>query len=364
MLKKSPLHHLHRSLGARFISHAGWDVPINFGSVKIEHHAVRQTCGVFDLSWLAFLDIQGSGAKPLLQYVLSQNVDSLDQAGKSFYSLMLNEDGGVIDDFIVHRLGDEHYRLVIDPERFERDWVWITDCQKFLGLEATASVNEVDLSNWVTLAIQGPAARAKTLEAFPELKASTLQLKSYTHVQLGEIFVAATGYTGEDGLEITLPAEQATQLWNALIAAGVQPCGFTARDSLRTEAGFRRHGRDMDESLSPFETGLSSWVDPESTRAFVGRDSLSAHVPQWQLLGLKLATEKGLLRDGQSILTEYGEGKITSATYSPTLGTYIAFALLPRAVAMGDILQASLRGHLLPVQVTSPRFVRYGKVLV
>lgn len=360
MLKKSPLHHLHRSLGARFASHGGWDVPINFGSVTAEHHAVRRDCGLFDISWLTPLDIRGPNAPQFLHRLLANNIDRLDRPGKSFYTLMLNEDGGIVDDLIVHRLNDNGYRLMIDPDRLDRDLAWLTACQQAWGLGVHFGT---DSESMATLAIQGPSARAKVWEVLPKIQPATLNLGAYSNAQIGSVFVATTGYTGEAGFEITLPAHQTEALWLALVAVGVKPCGFSARDSLRTEAGFRLYGRDMDETVSPFEAGLTNLVETTSERNFVGRNALVSRPPRWQLLGLKLTTNKGLLRDQQSILTAHGEGKITSATYSPTLEAYIALARLPREVAVGDIVQASLRGHLLPAQVTAPRFVRHGKVL-
>lgn len=364
MLKKSPLHHIHRALGARFISHAGWDVPVNFGSVKAEHHAVRQECGMFDLPWLVHVDIQGSNAQEFLRRLLANDIDRLSQTGTSCYGLLLNEKGGILDDLIVHRLGNEHYRLVMDAERSDQDLAWIKAYMQSCSLKVSLSLPSTETEPLTTIALQGPLAQSNLWKVLPEVKAATINLSRYAQAQIGPILVATTGCTGEEGFEITLPAHQAEGLWRALMDIGVKPCGFCARDSLRTEAGFRLQGRDMDEHLSPFDVGLDWLVETTSGRNFIGREALLTRTPQWQLLGLKLMGSKGLLRDQQRILTPQGEGKITSATYSPTLEAYIALALLPLGVAVGDIVQASLRGHPLPVQVTKPHFVRYGKILV
>lgn len=363
MLKKSPLHAVHRALGARFVSHGGWEVPVNFGSVTAEHHAVRRDCGMFDVSWLTHLDIQGPDTRKFLLRLLANDIDRLDRPGKSLYTTMLNDDGGVMDDLIVHRLDYDRYRLIIDADRSDRDLAWIKTCQHIWKLDVTLSLLGSDSETFATIAIQGPSARSKVWDVLPEIRPTTIGLTAYSSAQVESIFVATTGYTGEDGFEITLPANRAEALWYALMAVGVKPCGFCARDTLRTEAGLRLYGRDMDEMLSPFEAGLAWSVETTSERDFIGRNALFARAQRWQFLGLKLV-DKGLLRDRQTVFTEHGEGKITSATYSPTLEAYIALVLLPREIAIGDIVHASLRGHPLPAQVTPPRFVRHGKVLL
>lgn len=359
MLKTTALNAVHRALGARLLCVGGWEMPVNYGSVLAEHHAVRRDCGMFDVSCLMQVDIHGPDARVFLWRLLANNVDKLEQPGRALYSPMLNDDGGVMDDLIVHRLADQHYRLTLDPERAATTRAWLDTWRTHWRQTVTLSTPE---DGRITLAVQGPNARARVWAVLPEIHAVTAMLPAWAHVQVGACFVASTGYTGEQGFEITLPAPQGLALWHALRAIGVTPCGVGARDSLRTEAGLRLHGRDLDASLSPLDAGLGWAVDMTDGRDFIGRQAMLARGQQWRFLGLQLLG-KGLLRDQQSVLTEHGPGQITSASYSPTLDAYIALARLPMGVAVGDLAHASLRGRPLPVRVMPPRFVHHGRIL-
>lgn len=358
----SPLHATHRALGARFIHWGGWEMPLNYGSVMAEHHAVREECGVFDVSCLNHVSVSGPDARSLLRRLLANDVDRLPSPGKALYTPLLNDQGGVLDDLIVHWQGEHHYRLVLDPARSAKSLAWITAHRNAWGLDAR--LTQLKDSAPATLAIQGPQARAQLSAALPALADaladSLATLPPFSGHQMGDYFLATTGYTGEDGVEITLPAPAAETLWRRLLAAGVKPCGLTVRDSLRLEVGLHCHGQDMDDTTSPLDTGLAPWVDLSRERDFVGREALTARPRQWQCLGL-LLPGKGLLRDQQTVVTAYGEGRITSASYSPTLATYIALARLPLGVKVGDEAHANLRGRLLPVRVTGPRFVGRGR---
>ncbi|MDE2585977.1 MAG: glycine cleavage system aminomethyltransferase GcvT, partial [Betaproteobacteria bacterium] len=212
------------------------------------------------------------------------------------------------------------------------------------------------------IAVQGPQAKAKVWQVLPEVKAATEGLAPFFGTQIGQFFIATTGYTGEDGFEIALPAAKAEDFWNALIAAGVRPCGLGARDTLRLEAGMNLYGQDMDETVSPLDAGLAWTVDLKSERDFVGKAALLANGQKAQFLGLKLL-DKGVLRAHQKVVTAQGEGEITSGTFSPTLEQSIALARLPLGVTLGDSVQVDIRGKLLNAQVVKPVFARHGKAV-
>ncbi|HJW02834.1 MAG TPA: glycine cleavage system aminomethyltransferase GcvT [Azospira sp.] len=362
MTKKTVLNSAHRNMGAKMVDFGGWDMPVNYGSQIEEHHTVRNDCGMFDVSHMCALDVTGPDAKVFLQRLIANNVERLKQTGKALYSAMLNEAGGVVDDLIVYYLSDTHYRVVINAGTADKDLAWM---DQLLG-QWQFDVSIVPLREGpkavAMIAVQGPNARAKVWEVLPSTKVATENLPPFFGVQIGQLFIATTGYTGEDGFEITLPAGKAEELWNALATAGVKPCGLGARDTLRLEAGMNLYGQDMDETASPLDAGLAWTVDLKSERDFVGKAALLANGQKAQFLGLKLL-DKGVLRAHQKVVTAQGEGEITSGTFSPTLEQSIALARLPLGVALGDTVQVDIRGKLLNAQVVKPVFARHGKAV-
>jgi aminomethyltransferase len=334
-------------------------MPVNYGSQIDEHHAVRRDAGMFDVSHMRALDLAGGGARDFLRHALANNVDKLKDAGKALYSCMLREDGGVLDDLIVYFLREDFFRIVVNAATTDKDIGWLQALlAKRHGLTLTP---RYDLA---MIAVQGPHARAKFWQAVPGSEAATSALKPFQGTQVGELFVARTGYTGEDGFEVLMPNERAESLWNALVAAGVKPCGLGARDTLRLEAGMNLYGQDMDENVTPLVSGLAWTVDLASPRDFVGKAALVAHPPQAQLVGLVLTEAGGVLRAHQPVQTARGVGETTSGTFSPTLGKSIALARVPAGVAPGDAVQVSVRGKPLAASVVKPPFVRNGKALV
>ena len=362
MTKKTVLNSAHRSMGAKMVDFGGWDMPVNYGSQIEEHHTVRNDCGMFDVSHMCALDVTGSDAKTFLLRLIANNVERLKQTGKALYSAMLNEAGGVVDDLIVYYLSDTHYRVVINAGTADKDLAWM---DKLLG-QWQLDVSIIPLREGpkavAMIAVQGPNARAKVWEVLPATKIATENLPPFFGVQIGQLFIATTGYTGEDGFEITLPAGKAEELWNALAAAGVKPCGLGARDTLRLEAGMNLYGQDMDETVSPLDAGLAWTVDLKSERDFVGKAALLANGQKAQFIGLKLL-DKGVLRAHQKVVTAQGEGEITSGTFSPSLEQSIALARLPLGVSLGDSVQVDIRGKLLNAQVVKPVFARHGKAV-
>jgi aminomethyltransferase len=357
--RQTPLYRLHQELGARIVDFGGWDMPVQYGSQIGEHHAVRRAAGVFDVSHMCVVDLRGAGVRPLLQSLLANDVAKLRAPGKAFYSCMLNERGGVVDDLIAYYLNDYWYRLVVNAGTRDKDLAWIR--------AHAADVEVTERSDLGMLAIQGPEARAKAAQLLaPADAAAALALGSFVGRELSGWFVGRTGYTGEDGFEIMMPASDAVPAWRRLNSLGVASCGLGARDTLRLEAGLNLYGSDMDENTQPFESGLGWTVAMEPRgRDFIGRAALAAAAsggsPR-KLVGL-LLEDRGVLRGHQKVLVSgVGEGEITSGTFSPTLERSIALARVPAATA--DRVQVDIRGKLLSARVVKPPFVRAGKSLV
>ena len=360
MTQQTPLHATHVAAGARMVDFAGWDMPVNYGSQIEEHHAVRRDAGMFDVSHMLALDLEGADAKAFLRGLIANDVAKLVEPGKALYACMLNEQGGVIDDLIVYFLSDTAYRLVVNADTADKDVAWMQQRLAATGAAATLGVRR-DLA---MIAVQGPNARARTWAAIPGAEAASTALKVFQAATLGDIFIARTGYTGEDGFELTLPADKAAGTWAALTAAGVKPCGLGARDTLRLEAGMALYGNDMDETVSPLDAGLAWTVDfKDENRDFVGKAALVANGARQQALGLILE-DKGILRSHQKVFTAQGEGETSSGSFSPTLEKSIALARLPLGVAAGDAVEVDIRGKRLKARVVKAPFVRNGKALV
>jgi aminomethyltransferase len=344
------------------VDFGGWDMPLHYGSQIEEHHAVRRDCGMFDVSHMCAIDIAGPDARVFLLRLIANNVDKLKEAGKVLYSAMLNEAGGVVDDLIVYFVGEGIYRVVVNASTAEKDMGWMAARITEWKLDV-ACIPRRDLA---IIAVQGPNALSRVWQVLPETRASSEALKPFHSVNVDAYFISSTGYTGEAGFEITLPAAQTEDLWQKLLEAGVRPAGLGARDTLRLEAGMNLYGQDMDETVSPLDAGLAWTIDffgPRDGIDFIGKAALLAHPQQKQFLGL-LLDKGGVLRAHQTISTAYGDGEITSGTFSPTLSQSIALARLPLASAVGDTVEVEIRGKRLAVKVVKPRFVRNGKSII
>ena len=358
-LKRTPLYQTHLDCGARTVDFGGWDMPVNYGSQIEEHHAVRADAGMFDVSHMCAVDLAGAGVRPLLRRLIANNVDKLTVPGKALYSAMLNETGGCIDDLIVYFLSETAFRVVVNAGTADKDIAWMQSVIAAGGFDVALTPRR-DLA---MIAVQGPQARAKFWQVRPATRAATEPLGAFFAADLGDLFVARTGYTGEDGFEVILPAAEAPALWMDLKAAGVRPCGLGARDTLRLEAGMNLYGNDMDESVSPLDAGLSWTVDLKTPRDFIGRAALEAAGQRSAFVGLKML-DKGVLRAHQKVMTARGDGEITSGTFSPTLGFSIALARVPVGVGVGETVQVDLRGKPVNALVVKLPFVRHGKALV
>ncbi len=267
MGQRTPLYDTHVEMGAKIVDFGGWDMPLHYGSQIEEHQRVRRAAGMFDVSHMTVVDLTGDKTRDLLRLLLANNVDKLTTPGRALYSCMLNPAGGVIDDLIVYYRDERWFRLVVNAGTTDKDLAWIGRQAAPFGVEVTP---RRDLA---MIAVQGPEAREKVYAALGEaLRAATERLKPFHAVAVGELFIATTGYTGEDGFEIMLPAKAAVFTWRMLHDAGVAPIGLGARDTLRLEAGMNLYGADMDESVTPLESGLEwtvAWNPPG--RDFIGR---------------------------------------------------------------------------------------------
>lgn len=364
MLKQTPLNALHRASGAKMVDFGGWDMPVSYGSQLDEHHAVRRDAGMFDVSHMLAVDLEtagsGCGVRDFLRYALANNVDKLTVPGKALYSCLLERDGGVLDDLIVYFLREDWFRIVVNAGTADKDVAWL----RSLLAERGPALELKPRRDLAMIAVQGPNARERVWTVLHEAKAATESLKPFMAAEVGEYFIARTGYTGEDGFEIILPSTRAVDFWRSLVAAGVKPCGVGARDTLRLEAGMNLYGQDMDETVNPLESALAWTVDLASARDFVGKSALLARPATRQLTGIVLEGRGGILRAHQTVKTQGGDGEVTSGTFSPTLGLSIALARLPAGIVAGDSVQVEIRGKALPARVVKPPFVRHGKSLL
>ena len=337
------------------VNFAGCELPINYGSQIEEHHCVRTDAGMFDVSHMTVVGIHGPETRAFLSRLLANDVAKLQTPGKALYSCMLNESGGVIDDLIAYHLDEEWFRLVVNAATRDKGLAWL----ERQGAEFSISVTEHH--ELAMIAVQGPQAREKVHSLFEEEVAAELrELKPFNALIHGEYFIARTGYTGEDGYEILMYGNLAVPFWNRLREAGVKPCGLGARDTLRLEAGMNLYGQDMDEDTTPLVSGLAWTVAMKDEREFIGRTALKQQkargVPE-KLVGLVLEG-RGVLRPGQKVMTDAGEGITTSGGFSPTLQKAIAFARVPTGA--GESCEVEIRGKSLPARIVKPPFVRNG----
>jgi len=338
------------------VDFVGWAMPINYGSQIDEHHHVRTGAGMFDVSHMTVVDIRGAQARAFLSRLLANDVAKLKTRGKALYSCMLNENGGVIDDLIVYFMAEDWFRMVVNAATRDKGLAWLE------RQGAGFSIAVTEHHELAMIAVQGPLARAAVHSLLPPSVVDVLlECKPFTAIEHDSMFIARTGYTGEDGYEILVPGNEAEDLWNALLDEGVKPCGLGARDTLRLEAGMNLYGQDMDEEVTPLESGLAWTVAMKDERDFIGRPVLERQLSEGlrnKLVGLVLEG-RGVLRPHQPVSTAAGDGVTTSGSFSPTLQRAIAFARVP--VAAQDHCTVDVRGKHLPARIVQPPFVRNGK---
>ena len=357
-LRKTPLHALHRERGARMVEFAGWEMPLYYGSQIEEHHHVRRAAGMFDVSHMLAIDVCGTQARDFLRRLLANDVAKLAAPRKALYSCMLNESGGVLDDMIVYFFAPGRFRLVVNAATAAGDVAWIDRWRSHLA-QALELRTRRDLA---IIAVQGPAARERLWQARPALRSAAEPLTPFSAAEVDDMLVARTGYTGEDGYEVMLPAAEAIDLWRALEGVGVAPAGLGARDTLRLEAGMNLYGQDMDEHTSPMDCGLAWTVDLASKHDFIGRSALAAKPIRHQL-GVVLL-DRGVIRSRQAVRTVAGDGMVTSGGFAPTLNRSIGLARLPSAVTVDAMVEVDVRGKWLAAKTVRLPFVRRGKALI
>jgi len=358
MPKRTPLYEQHTALGGRMVDFAGWEMPLHYGSQLAEHRQVREDAGMFDVSHMTIVDLKGGDAQAFLRYLLANDVARLED-GRAIYSCMLNDAGGIIDDLIVYARNGGGYRVVVNAATHDKDLAWMS--RQAVGFGVTL----VEREALAMVAVQGPKARDRVHGVLTEAERSAAaDLKPFSGVAIGDLYVARTGYTGEDGYELMLPADRAVTLWQSLNAAGVAPIGLGARDTLRLEAGMALYGTDMDETTSPIESGLGWTVawEPED-RDFIGKGPLleqRGRAGGRQMVGL-LMEGRGVLRHEQEVCQADGAvvGTITSGAFSPVLGKAIAMARVEGDVSSACMVR--IRDQLQAVRVVKPPFVRFGK---
>jgi aminomethyltransferase len=350
MLNRTPLFDFHVATGARMVPFGGWEMPLHYGSQIVEHVAVRTRAGLFDVSHMTIIDVVGPSAHDFLARLVANDIGRLKASGDALYGALLNDAAGIIDDLIIYKTA-AGYRAVVNASTRDKVLAWFDHNQR--GAQVT---ERKDLG---MLAVQGPEAIDRVAELTH--KPGIRSLKGFTALIDGAWMAGRTGYTGEDGVELMLPAAEAVELADRLVKSGVQPCGLAARDTLRLEAGLNLYGQDMTENNHPYESniGWSVALEPAS-RDFVGRTALTALKQSYthKLTGMVYGG-KGVVRHDFPVRTEAGAGVVTSGVFSPTLELSIALVRVPRA-AKGDC-EVEIRGKWMPATLVRPPFVRHGK---
>ena len=366
-LNRTPFYQSHLDSNGKIVDFSGWELPIHYGSQIQEHEAVRTDAGMFDVSHMVVTDIEGSDAKAWLQKLLANDISKAKFVGKAIYSAMLNDQGGIIDDLIVYRMNDAETQYRIVSNAATRD----KDLAQFNKVAQSFNVTITERPELAMLAVQGPNALAKLATAKPAWAETLSGLKPFVGKDLTEIegndwFVAKTGYTGEDGVEVILPAEAAGAFFSLLKENGIVPAGLGARDTLRLEAGMNLYGHEMDETINPYECGMAWTLAIKDERDFVGRQAMQAKQAQAladgsDVMQVGLVLEgRGVLREGMTVTLANGKtGTITSGTFSPSLKHSIAIARIP--TTEDNSAQVDIRGTATPVRIISLPFVRNGK---
>ena len=366
-LRRTPLHGAHRALGARLIEFGGWDMPVQYTSIVDEHHAVRRAAGMFDISHMGEAWVRGPGAEAFLNSALTNDVRRLG-VGQAQYTLMCRDDGGVVDDLYVYRTGAEEFLLVINASRADVDVAWLQG--RLAGFQGGRAEVEDASGALAAVAVQGPAAAAFIAHVFPGPSGGGMAAGSVVDLKKNELgrwpwggtdaWVARTGYTGEDGFEVVVPAEGVESLWNRLLEAGrphgLVPAGLGARDTLRTEMGYPLYGHELDEATTPIEAGLGYFVSLEKG-PFAGREVLARQKGEGvarKCVAFRMTGRSAPPRPGYTVWAG-GEkaGLVVSGTQSPSLGTGIGMAYVSPALATpGTALEIEIRGTRHPAEVS------------
>lgn len=359
-MKNTALTHVHEALGAKMVPFAGYNMPVQYEGINVEHLTVRKSVGVFDVSHMGEFFVEGEHALDLIQAITSNDASKLN-VGKAQYSCIPNDDGGIVDDLIVYRTDENQYMLVVNAANIEKDWKWISKKNTF-GAKLIDRSDEYSL-----LAVQGPKA-VEAMQSLTDCYLSDIKFYNFLIEEFAgvkDVIISATGYTGSGGFEIYCKNEDVEHIWNKVFEAGkeygIKPIGLAARDTLRLEMGYSLYGNDIDDTTSPFEAGLG-WI-VKFTKNFTSSEKLSEH--KKKVLNRKIAAfelyEKGIPRTGYDIVNEEGSliGKVTSGTMSPSLGKGIGMGYVnPKYTDFGSKIYIKVRKKNIPATVVKLPFYK------
>jgi aminomethyltransferase len=361
-LRKTALNENHRRTGAKMVEFGGWDMPVEYSGIIPEHMAVRTRVGLFDVSHMGEVEVRGKGALPLLQSVTCNDVSRL-QDGQAHYTGLMNERGGMVDDLLVHRMGEQDYFLCVNASRREADFSWITSHN-----QTGADVRNTS-DDYTQLAIQGPRSLA-VLQPLTSVPLASLKYYWFTRGTFcgTDSIIARTGYTGEDGFEVYFSVSESERIWNTILEAGkpegILPCGLGARNTLRLEAGMLLYGHEMDEDVTPLEVNLR-WVVKLDKGPFLGRDVLLRQAEQGVRRSLAAfeMRDRGIARDDAPVLDgDNPIGKVTSGSFAPFLKRSIGFAILPSEhAAVGSKISIDIRGTRAAAEIVPAPIYRRPK---
>ena len=353
-MNKTPLHNAHVQLGAKMVNFSNWEMPISYTSVIEEHHAVRNEAGIFDVSHMSVFDFDGGNQVAFFKKIFANNIKKILNSNKGIYGVLLNEEGGILDDLIIYHANDK-FRLVSNCSTREQNKHWYEKHAVEFGVKV------IERSDMGIIAIQGPDALSKIL-AMKEIDSQVNNLQSFGCMFDGDKLYARTGYTGEDGLELIIPSSDINHIWNQAIRLECVPVGLGARDTLRLEAGLNLYGNDMTINNHPYESNLGWTVDmSDESRQFIGKDALLSidQSKSQRIIGIILK-DKGILRSGYEITHENGKGVVLSGSYSPTLQSSIGLARVDQGYKENG--KVMIRNKVLNIDFVSPRFLRQGKM--
>ena len=353
-MNKTPLHNSHIELGAKMVNFSDWEMPISYTSLIEEHNAVRNTAGIFDVSHMSVFDLEGGDQVAFLERIFANDIKKISQENKALYGVLLNEEGGILDDLIIYHANNK-FRLVSNCSTREQNKQWLEKHALEFGVKV------MERSDMGILAIQGPDALNK-IQGVKEIDAQVNTLQSFGCMFEGDKLYARTGYTGEDGLELIVPTQDINHLWDQALEMGCTPVGLGARDTLRLEAGLNLYGNDMTINNHPYESNLGWTIDmSDKNREFIGKNALLSidQSKSQKIVGIILQ-DKGVLRSGYEIIHEQGKGVVLSGSYSPTLQSSIGLARVDQGYKENG--KVMIRNKVLNIDFVSPRFLGQGKI--
>ena len=356
-MKTTPLHAQHVKLKGKMVPFSGWEMPLHYGSQIEEHLAVREALGIFDVSHMQIIDVEGPEATEFARTVFANDLQKCSH-NRALYTAMLNESGGIIDDLILYRISDIAFRIISNAGTSDKDWAHLKECAEEFNVSLHRNT---DLA---LVAVQGPHTLTSCQDWLPSSIIEKVKaLKPFSFIQEDGFFIARTGYTGEPGLEISLPATEVESFFQTVITSGAKPIGLGARDSLRLEAGLNLYGADMDEGVTPFQSNIAWTLDfSDPDRDFIGKAALQMGMSE-NAVHLKGAVlqAKGILKAGQDIFSN-GKciGTITSSAWSPLLSRAIAMVRLNTDVSVATV---HMRSKSFPLEIVSLPFYRKGKLI-